>query len=64
MSVLSTIHATFDGPVVEPEEQVLFDIEECSRLVFMLVSEATYEHKGNFDYFRVSLPLFGFIPIA
>ena len=54
MSVLSTVQTAREGPVMEPEDQVLSDVQECSRLVFTLASEAMYEHKENYDYFRVS----------
>jgi hypothetical protein len=55
MSVLSTVQTAREGPVIEPEDQVLSDVQECSRLVFTLASEAIHEHKENSDYFRVSL---------
>jgi hypothetical protein len=58
MSVLSTVQTVREGPTSEPAQQLLFDIQECSRLVFTLASEAMFEHKANSDYFRVS---FGFI---
>jgi hypothetical protein len=54
MSVLSTVQTAREGPVIEPEDQVISDVQECSRLVFTLASEAMYEHKENSDYFRVS----------
>lgn len=57
MSVLSTVQTAREGPVIEPEEQILSDAQECSRLVFTLASEAMYEHKENYDYFRVSFIL-------
>jgi hypothetical protein len=57
MSVVSTVQTACEGPVIEPEEQVLSDVQECSRLVFTVVSEAMYEHKENSDYFRVSFLL-------
>lgn len=53
MSVLSTLQMTREGPVMEPEERVLSEVQECSRLVFMLASEAVRDHKENSDYFRV-----------
>lgn len=56
MSVLSTVQTACEGFIIEPEEQVLSDVQECSRLVFTLVSEAMHEHKENSVYFRVSLP--------
>jgi len=52
-SVLSTIHTVYDGPVIEPEEQVLAEVLESTRLVFMIVSEAMIEHSENAEYFRV-----------
>lgn len=54
MSVLSTVQSAREGPVVEPVEQVLSEVQECSRLVFTLASEAMYEHEENSNYFRVS----------
>ena len=57
MSVLSTIQAVREGPALGPDEEVLSDIQECSRLVFTLASEAMYEHLENSVYFRVSLGL-------
>lgn len=53
MSVLSTLQTTREGLVMEPEERVLSEVQECSRLVFMLASEAMRDHKENSDYFRV-----------
>ena len=64
MSVLSTVQTAREGPVIEPEDQVLSDVQECSRLVFTLASEAMYEHKENSDYFRVSFRLLWFFLMA
>lgn len=53
MSVLSTIQSQ-QGPVVEPEEQVLSEVLESTRLVFMIVSDAMHKHSENAEYFKVS----------
>lgn len=55
MGLLSTIFVQGDSFVQEPEEQILADILQGSRLVFLVVSEATYNHDENARYFRVSL---------
>jgi hypothetical protein len=54
MSVLSMVQVTREGPVVEPEEQVLAEELRCTRLVFMIASEAMHEHVENTEYFNVS----------
>jgi hypothetical protein len=54
MSVLSTVQATSRGPVIEPEEQILADELQSTRLVFMIASEAMHEHVENTEYFNVS----------
>jgi hypothetical protein len=54
MSVLSTVQATSVGPVIEPEEQILAEELQNTRLVFMIVSEAMHEHLENTEYFTVS----------
>lgn len=55
ISVLSTVHQSNSGPVVEPEEQVLADVIECTRLVFNVASDAIYEHAENAEYFTSSV---------
>lgn len=54
MSVLSTIQNRSDSLVVEPEEQVLAEVIQSTRLVFMIASEAMHEYPENDEYFRVS----------
>jgi len=55
MSALAAMGApTTPGPVVEPPEQVLADTLGCTRLAFMVLSEAMYLHSENADYFNVS----------
>lgn len=58
MSVLSTVQSPRQGVIVEPPEQVRLEIQECSRLVFTLTSEAMYEHEENTMHFRVSPSLY------
>ncbi|THV04025.1 beach-domain-containing protein [Dendrothele bispora CBS 962.96] len=56
MSALAAMGTpTTPGPVVEPPEQVLADTLECTRLAFMVISEAMYLHSENADYFNVSV---------
>lgn len=52
ISVLSTVHHLNSGPVIEPEEQVLADMIECTRLVFSVASDALADHPQNIEYFR------------
>ncbi|KAJ3905440.1 hypothetical protein F5879DRAFT_742889 [Lentinula edodes] len=52
ISVLSTVHHLNFGPVIEPEEQVLADMIECTRLVFSVASDALADHPQNTEYFR------------
>ncbi len=54
MNVLSTIQSCNDGPVREPDEQVLLEVLETIRMVFMIVSDAISDHPENAEYFRVS----------
>lgn len=53
MSVLSGIRDGANALVVEPEEQVLAEVLESTRLVFMNMSEAMNDHLENTEYFRV-----------
>lgn len=53
MSVLSGIRDGANALVVEPEEQVLEEVLESTRLVFMNMSEAMNDHLENTEYFRV-----------
>ncbi|EPQ51421.1 beach-domain-containing protein [Gloeophyllum trabeum ATCC 11539] len=55
MSVLSTVLAVQDGPVKEPEEQVVQNVKEASRYIFTILSEAMYEHNENATYFERSV---------
>ncbi|KAK7049866.1 Beige protein-like 1 [Paramarasmius palmivorus] len=57
MSTLSTTETRpqASSPVSEPEEQVLADAIEGIRLVFMVASEAMYDHAENTDYFNTSV---------
>ncbi|KIK63270.1 hypothetical protein GYMLUDRAFT_196894 [Collybiopsis luxurians FD-317 M1] len=53
ISVLSALgQPTSAGPVIEPEEQVLADAIECTRLVFNVASDAIHNHPQNAEYFR------------
>lgn len=61
MSLLSNIQDRPNALVVEPEEQVLSEIQESSRLVFINLSEAMNEHLENAEYFRVSGPHHAFL---
>ncbi|KAK0186450.1 beach-domain-containing protein [Armillaria mellea] len=55
MNVLSTIQSCNDGPVREPDEQILLEVLETIRMVFMIVSDAIDDHPENAEYFRVSV---------
>ncbi|KAF9067929.1 beach-domain-containing protein [Rhodocollybia butyracea] len=52
ISVLSNVQLSHSSPVIEPEEQVLADVIECTRVVFVVASEATNDHFQNAEYFR------------
>ncbi|KZT25814.1 beach-domain-containing protein [Neolentinus lepideus HHB14362 ss-1] len=52
MSVLSTVLVVQEGPVKEPEEQIVKNISEGTRLIFTILSEAIYEHSENYTYFE------------
>ncbi|KAI0049337.1 beach-domain-containing protein [Auriscalpium vulgare] len=52
MSTLSTLHAPREGPVSEPEEQVLHEMIEGARLVFFIASEAMDDDEVNSQYFQ------------
>ncbi|KAJ7579061.1 beach-domain-containing protein [Mycena floridula] len=53
MSVLSTVQAS--SQVIEPEDQVLAELIEGTRLVFMILSEAINDHDENEDYFMINV---------
>lgn len=55
IGALSALHAPRQGPVAEPEEQVVEEMMEGARLVFAIASEAMWEHEENVRYFQVSL---------
>ncbi|KII85493.1 hypothetical protein PLICRDRAFT_44793 [Plicaturopsis crispa FD-325 SS-3] len=59
VSVLSSVQVADEGPVMEPEDQVLADVLECTRLAFTIASEAMHDHAVNADYFnqRVGYPV-------
>ncbi|KAF8154493.1 hypothetical protein B0H34DRAFT_660452 [Crassisporium funariophilum] len=53
MSVLSTIQdRPNDTVVVEPEAQVMEETVECTRWVFVILSEAMKDYQENSEYFR------------
>lgn len=54
IGALAALHAPRQGPVAEPEEQVVEEMMEGARLVFAIVSEAMWEHEVNKRYFEVS----------
>lgn len=54
IGALSALHAPRQGPVAEPEEQVVEEMMEGARLVFAIASEAMWEHEENVRYFQVS----------
>lgn len=56
MSVLSSVH-TSGISADESEVEVLTQVLETTRLVFITMSEAMYESPDNADYFSVS-PLY------
>lgn len=60
IGALSALHAPRQGPVAEPEEQVVEEMMEGARLVFAIASEAMWEHEENVRYFQVSLWFYGF----
>ncbi|EIN04780.1 beach-domain-containing protein [Punctularia strigosozonata HHB-11173 SS5] len=51
MGFLSTLRVR-DSLVKEPEEQVLQEVTEGVRLVFVVLSEAMHDHRQNTDYFK------------
>jgi len=53
MSLLSNIQDRPHKGIVEPEEQVLLDVFETIRLIFVNLAEAMNEHLENSEYFRV-----------
>ncbi len=55
MSVLSTLRVAQEGPVHEPEEQILLEVLESIRMVFMIVSDAIHDHPENAEYFKVGV---------
>ncbi|KAF9029661.1 hypothetical protein BDZ89DRAFT_1159737 [Hymenopellis radicata] len=55
MSVLSTLRVAQDGPIHEPEEQILLEVLESIRLVFMIVSDAIHDSPENAEYFKESV---------
>lgn len=54
ISTLSALHAPREGPVAEPEEQILDEMIEGARLVFFIASEALDDDEINSQYFQVS----------
>ncbi|KAG5653218.1 hypothetical protein H0H81_001695 [Sphagnurus paluster] len=52
MSLLSNIQDRSGSLVVEPEEQVLSEVLESTRLIFMNLSEAMNDHAENAAYFQ------------
>ncbi|GLB39117.1 hypothetical protein LshimejAT787_0602790 [Lyophyllum shimeji] len=52
MSLLSNIQDRSNSLVVEPEEQVLSEVLESTRLIFTNLSEAMNDHPENAEYFR------------
>lgn len=56
MSVLSTLRVENDGPVQEPEEQILLEVLEAIRMVFMIMSDAVHDNALNTEYFKVCGP--------
>ncbi|KAF9014685.1 beach-domain-containing protein [Hymenopellis radicata] len=55
MSVLSTLRVAQEGPIHEPEEQILLEVLESIRLVFMIVSDAIHDYPENAEYFKESV---------
>lgn len=54
MSVLSSIRdGSTGGMIVEPEEQVQQEVVQATRIVFMITSEAMFNHPENAAFFRV-----------
>ncbi|KAF9006328.1 hypothetical protein BDZ89DRAFT_1144797 [Hymenopellis radicata] len=47
MSLLSTLLVAQEGPIHEPEEQILLEVLESIRLVFMIVSDAIHDYPEN-----------------
>ncbi|KAI0261217.1 beach-domain-containing protein [Gloeopeniophorella convolvens] len=52
VNVLSTLRATREGPISEPEEQILNEAVEAARLVFVIASEAMLDDEVNSRYFE------------
>jgi hypothetical protein len=53
MSVLSSIQTPGSG-ADESEDEILTQVLETTRLVFVTISEAMYDFPDNADYFSVS----------
>ena len=53
MSLLSISQERTHPPIVEPVEQVLSEVMESIRLIFVNLSEATNGHAENLEYFQV-----------
>ncbi|KAI0067044.1 beach-domain-containing protein [Artomyces pyxidatus] len=52
ISTLSALHAPREGPVAEPEDQILNEMIEGARLVFFIASEAMDDDEVNSQYFE------------
>ncbi|KAJ8689982.1 beige protein-like 1 [Pleurotus ostreatus] len=55
IKTLSTTQLQSNGPVVEPEDQLVERAIQTARLVFAILRDAMQDHPGNTSYFRVSV---------
>ncbi len=53
MSVLSTLRVAQDRCIHEPEAQILLEVLESIRPVFMIVSDVIHGHPESAEYFKV-----------
>ncbi|KAF8882140.1 hypothetical protein BD779DRAFT_1544178 [Infundibulicybe gibba] len=55
MGVLSMVQEDPDPAIVEPEDQILKEVVESTRLVFVILSESLNDHPDNIEYFENSV---------
>ena len=53
MSVLSTIQPGHSWAVAVPGDEIVHEVLEAVRLVFVIISEAMDNHKANTSFFEV-----------
>ncbi|KAL4258196.1 Beach-domain-containing protein [Pleurotus pulmonarius] len=55
IKALSTTQLQSNGPVIEPEDQLVERAIQTARLVFAILRDAMKDHPGNATYFRTSV---------